>query len=416
MTTLILSPAFASHYQPLAVLGAAARADGDHVIVATAESFRERVLADGFSWVELVLSRGHNPGVSRTDDQQGGEAAHLAAFFAATRRGAAETLVFQSERRVDDLLWQPEAVARRLDEIVRRIRPDRVITDQVSLTATAALVGLEAPFETFVPGHPSQLPVDGEVYGNPPRWPVALDPGPVERSRVRRACERATEQIADRFNAAVSVISGRSADYADPFRIHGESVLFNYRKDLHDPERARRMAFSHRFLDGCVREEKLPKRLEPFIEALGGRPLVYVSLGTFLSERDDVLATIAQGLRQAGLPGAIALGSTPRHRLGPVPASWIVETTLPQVALLRHATLAITHGGCNSVVETVAAGVPMVVLPFSTDQFAISADLERTGRARCLDPNRLRASLLLPHLPGDASGRCDAAFVDAVVV
>jgi UDP:flavonoid glycosyltransferase YjiC (YdhE family) len=291
-----------------------------------------------------------------------------------------------------------------------------VITDHVSLTATAALVGLGVPFETFVPGHPSQLPVDGEVYGDPPRWPVALDPGPAERARVRRACERATERIADRFNAAVSAISGCGADSSDPFRIHGGSVLFNYREDLHDPNRARHMDFRHRFLDGCIRDEELPENLERPIEALRGRPLAYVSLGTFLSERGDVLATIASALRQAGLIGAMALGSTPRHRIGPVPPSWIVATTLPQVALLRHASVAITHGGCNSVVETIAAGVPMVVLPFSTDQFAISADLERTGRARCLAPNSLSAASLLANVLGDAPGRDDTALVNTMVV
>lgn len=416
MTTLILSPAFASHYQPLAVLGAAAQAEGDLVVVATAESFRERVLADGFSWIDLDLSRGTNPGVSRPEDQQNDEAAHLRAFFAATRRGAVDTLVFQCERRVDDLLWQPEAVARRLDEILRRVRPHRVISDHVSLTSTAALVGLGTPFETFVPGHPSQLPVHDELYGDPPAWPAALDPGPAERARVRRACREATERIAHRFNAAVSSISGSPASYEDPFRLHGKNVLFNYREDLHDAARAPWMDFRHRFLGGAIRTEELPEDVAASVDALGGRPLVYVSLGTFLSERDDVLATIASALRQAGLPAAITLGSTPRHRIGPIPPSWIVAPTLPQVALLRHASFAITHGGCNSVVETIDAGVPMLALPLSTDQFAIGADLERTGRARCLDPNALTGSSALLELLRDAPSRRDAAVVDPVVV
>jgi UDP:flavonoid glycosyltransferase YjiC (YdhE family) len=36
--------------------------------------------------------------------------------------------------------------------------------------------------------------------------------------------------------------------------------------------------------------------------------------------------------------------------------------------------------------------VPLVVLPFSTDQFAVAADVERTGLGRALDPNRATAS------------------------
>ena len=37
--------------------------------------------------------------------------------------------------------------------------------------------------------------------------------------------------------------------------------------------------------------------------------------------------------------------------------------------------------------EALPHGVPLLVLPFSTDQFAVAADLERTGLGRALDPN-----------------------------
>ncbi len=60
---------------------------------------------------------------------------------------------------------------------------------------------------------------------------------------------------------------------------------------------------------------------------------------------------------------------------------------LPQVRLLSQARLAVTHGGNNSVTESVGQGVPLLVLPFSTDQFAGAAAIERTGIGRALDPN-----------------------------
>jgi UDP:flavonoid glycosyltransferase YjiC (YdhE family) len=61
------------------------------------------------------------------------------------------------------------------------------------------------------------------------------------------------------------------------------------------------------------------------------------------------------------------------------------------VALLGHAAAAVTHAGNNSVGEALRDGVPMLALPLSTDQFAITADLERTGTGLCRDPNRLTA-------------------------
>ena len=79
---------------------------------------------------------------------------------------------------------------------------------------------------------------------------------------------------------------------------------------------------------------------------------------------------------------------------------------LPQVRLLGNAAAAVTHGGNNSVTEAVTFGVPLVVLPFSTDQFAGAEAIEREGFGVALDPNRvtvaeltvaIRAVLTLPR-------------------
>jgi UDP:flavonoid glycosyltransferase YjiC (YdhE family) len=53
---------------------------------------------------------------------------------------------------------------------------------------------------------------------------------------------------------------------------------------------------------------------------------------------------------------------------------------------------AVTHGGNNSVTEALTCGVPMLVLPFSTDQFAGAAAIERAGLGEALDPNTATAA------------------------
>ncbi|WJL96506.1 glycosyltransferase [Microbacterium sp. ET2] len=141
----------------------------------------------------------------------------------------------------------------------------------------------------------------------------------------------------------------------------------------------------HRFLGSTPREEPAADDIDAWIAR--GEPFVYVSLGSFLSVRDDVLARIADALRHAGLRAAIATGTTPASALGDVPADWLVADYLPQVRLLGAAAAAVTHGGNNSVTEAVGQGVPLVVVPFSTDQFAGAAAIERTGAGRALDPN-----------------------------
>ena len=66
-----------------------------------------------------------------------------------------------------------------------------------------------------------------------------------------------------------------------------------------------------------------------------------------------------------------------------------MREVLPQVTLLGHAALAVSHGGNNSVTEALTAGVPMLLLPLSTDQFAGAAALEDAGLAEVLDANAL---------------------------
>jgi UDP:flavonoid glycosyltransferase YjiC (YdhE family) len=90
----------------------------------------------------------------------------------------------------------------------------------------------------------------------------------------------------------------------------------------------------------------------------------------------------------------MAIGSMPKHKLGPVPDDWVVARELPQVAMLRYADLAIHHGGNNSVQECLGTGVRQLVLPFSTDQFANAADLERVGVASILAPNQMSTAEL----------------------
>jgi UDP:flavonoid glycosyltransferase YjiC (YdhE family) len=116
-------------------------------------------------------------------------------------------------------------------------------------------------------------------------------------------------------------------------------------------------------------------------------PLVYVSFGSFLSVRADVQARVVAALRRMEVRVALAIGSADPAVVGELPSHWLVRECLPQVRLLRRAALAVTHGGNNSVTEALTCGVPMLVLPFSTDQFAGAAAVENAGLGLALDPN-----------------------------
>lgn len=383
MTLLIISPDYASHLLPLAALGTAWRDAGEDVVVATGPATAGIVADFGYRRVDLPLGRGANAGVIRSSEQQAEEAASLEGFFAATRVGMVPTLAYQARERLTDLMWQPVDRARATLQVIDEVAPDAILADHLAYSARLALHTRGIPYGDVVLGHPSALPIAGEVYGYPPAWPTAFTPGEGELSDLRALCEEVSRRFTAQWNDAAVVLDPHARHVADAFALHGDTVLYNYPAELASGDG--RELPPHRFLGSTPRDEPAASDVEGWIAE--GAPYVYVSFGSFLSVRGDVLARVAAALRQAGLRAAIATGTTDAAALGPIPDDWLVAEYLPQVRLLASAAAAVTHGGNNSVTEAVGHAVPLLVLPFSTDQFTGAAAIECTGTGRALDPN-----------------------------
>lgn len=385
MTLLVVSPDYASHLLPLASLATAWRDRGERVVVATGEATARVVAGFGYERVDLRLGRGSNPGVIRAEQQPRGEDAALRGFFDATRRGPVETLAFQARARSTDLLWRPVPTARAVLDAVAAIRPDHVLVDHLAFSARLALTAAGVPHADVVLGHPTALPVGREVYGLPPAWPRSMCPEPSRLAELRRLCEDVRDAFTDQWNAALAELAPGATPSPDAFAEHGDLLLLNHPVELADPARSALLP-PHAFLGSAVRDEPADPEVEAWLAA-GDAPVVYASLGSFLSVRADVLARAAAALRDLPVRVALATGSVPVAELGPLPEEWLVREYLPQVRLLRSAAAAVTHGGNNSVTEAMTFGVPLVVLPFSTDQFAAAASVEASGVGFALPPN-----------------------------
>lgn len=388
MSVLVISPDYASHLLPLATLATAWQDAGESVVVATGPATAGIVAEFGFERTDLALGRGSNPGVIRAEEQPPGEDDALRGFFAATRHGMVSTLRFQAEARRTDLLWEPVDRARAVLDVIDRVRPDQVIVDHLAFSARLALDVAGIPYADVVLGHPTALPVGDEVYGYPPAWPSAFTPPESELVDLHRLCRDIRDAFTAEWNAALRVLDPDVTPSADAFAEHGDLLLLNYPAALHDPARTALLP-PHAFLGSAVRAEPADDDVRRWLEA-DDRPVVYVSFGSFLSARSDVLATVLEALRPLGLRVAVATGSA--TGLPDVPADWLLRPYLPQVALLQRAAVLVTHGGNNSVTEALTAGVPMVVLPFSTDQFAGAAAIEAAGLGAALDPNTVTAT------------------------
>jgi MGT family glycosyltransferase len=407
MTLLIISPDYASHLLPLVTLGTAWREGGDRVVVASGPATASITGEFGFERIDLRLGRGSNPGVIRAEEQVTGEDDALRGFFTATERGMVPTLLYQAEARRADLLWDPVNTARRVLDVVDTVQPDHLIVDHLAFSARLALLAGGVPHADVVLGHPTALPVADEVYGYPPTWPTVFDPDPIDLGVLLRRCQQVRDDFTRDWNAALKTLAPQQVPSRDAFTEHSELVIFNYPAELHDAARTELLP-PHAFLGSAVRQQDPPAEIARWLDADPRTPVVYVSFGSFLSVRADVLGRVVSALRVLPVRVALAVGSADRAVLGDLPSDWLVREFLPQVALLERSALAVTHGGNNSVTESLTSGVPMLVLPFSTDQFAGAAAIEDAGVGISLDPNGATVPELTAALERLLDGRSSA--------
>ena len=124
-------------------------------------------------------------------------------------------------------------------------------------------------------------------------------------------------------------------------------------------------------------------------EKITGEPLVYASMGTILNGRADVFRTIIAALAEnKGLQLVLPIGDQiDREQLGPAPTNAIIVKRAPRLELLMRATVCITHGGLNTVLECLTQGVPQLAIPVAFDQPGVAARIahHRTGVVTSLD-------------------------------
>jgi zeaxanthin glucosyltransferase len=128
---------------------------------------------------------------------------------------------------------------------------------------------------------------------------------------------------------------------------------------------------------------------------LDGRPLVYASLGTIQNGSETIFQTIAEAC--AGLNAQLIIslgGGLNPARLGALAGDPIVVSYAPQLQLLKRAAAVITHAGLNTVLESLAEGVPLVAMPLGNDQPGVAARVAAKGAGIVIPPRKLNVQRL----------------------
>lgn len=130
-------------------------------------------------------------------------------------------------------------------------------------------------------------------------------------------------------------------------------------------------------------------------ERLDRRPLVYASLGTLQNGSESIFRIIAEGCAGLNTQLVISLGGgLDPARLGSLPGDPVIVCYAPQLEIVKRASAVITHAGLNTVLESLAEGVPLVSLPLGNDQPGVAARVRAHGAAVVIPQQSLTAGKL----------------------
>ena len=275
----------------------------------------------------------------------------------------------------------------RLREIVDELRPDVIVEDNV--VGFPALPASGRPWVRIVSCNPLEL----KDPGVPPVFSGYPTQDRSGWEEFRAEYERTHRALWQEFDAFVS--ESGAPPLADLEFIHESPFLNMYLYPAEaDYARARPLGENWHRLDSCVRgtDDEWPE----LADFRGDRALVYLSLGSLGSADVELMRRLVETL--ADTPHRYVVSKGPQHDQYELADNMRGAEFLPQTTILPHVDLVITHGGNNTVTESLHFGNPMIVLPLFWDQYDNAQRVDELGFGVRLDtyghaPDELRAGV-----------------------
>lgn len=139
--------------------------------------------------------------------------------------------------------------------------------------------------------------------------------------------------------------------------------------------------------------DRLPDSSFPF-EKLRGK-LIYISLGTIANTSANFFSQCIEAF--ADFPATIVISVGKRvsmERFKSIPDNILMFHFVPQLETLQHTDVFITHGGMNSVNESLFYGVPMIVVPQALDQSLVAKRVCELGVGLTIEKGKANAAAL----------------------
>jgi MGT family glycosyltransferase len=279
----------------------------------------------------------------------------------------------------------------RLREIFDELEPDAIVEDNV--VAFPAVPASRRPWARIVSCNPLEL-------RDPMLPPVFSGLPSDDRSgwdEFRRRYDELHSPLQKEFSAFCEERGAPPLPGGDFIHESPRLNLYLY-PDEADYERSEPLAPAWHRLDSCVRTADTAFELPE-----GDGALVYVSLGSLGSADVELMRRLVAAL--ADSPHRYVVSKGPQHELIELAPNMTGAEFLPQPALLPQVDLVVTHGGNNTVTESLHFGKPMLVLPLFWDQHDNAQRIDELGLGKRLSTYEWE--------PEDLRGAVDQLLADA---
>ena len=339
---------------------------GHRVVFAAEASWAGRLAPLGFE-EELIDLAEPAPGEAQDPGQFWKD--YVAAIAPEFAKPTTEQLASVIRPIWEELIAGARYAEDQLRDVLERVRPDVIVEDNV--VGFPALVTSNASFVRIVSCNPLEIPsanvapaFSGLAEGDAPAY-----------ARFREVYRATHLELWREFNEWF-VACGAPALPELEFIGAGSLNLYVYPAEL---DYRRDLGPIWQRVDSSVRETDAAVEL-PAGFADGRRPIIYFSLGSLGSADVALMRRVIDALASEPYDVIVSLG--PRASEIELAANMWGAEFLPQTRLLPLADVVITHGGNNTVTESMHFGKPMLVLPLFWDQYDNAQRVHERGYGR----------------------------------
>jgi len=290
-------------------------------------------------------------------------------------------------RLSERLICTPSAVqAAEATRAIEALRPDALVSSSMLLGPQVAGEAAGLPVTALMPNI-YFLPVPGR-----PPFGTGWQPA---RGPLGRARDRAVTALGGRaWSKGLEPLNATRADFAlaPPAHVweqldHARRVLVLSSRAFDDPPP---LPPNVRYAGARLGD---PAWVEPWEPPAGDAPLVLVSLSSGAQDQLAVLRRIVAGVAALPERAVVTTGHAIDPEEVPAPAHVQMLRSAPHSQVLAQASAVVTHGGHGTVLRSLAAGVPALVLPMGRDQLDNAARVVARGAGLRLKPSARPAAI-----------------------